>query len=109
DSGSGDRQTLDPPDPDVGPQEDIIRKEMHEQLRRVLSEFDQSLECIDRVILRNKLADRRVTHCEIVQQAVRDCGYKKRSERTIQNHWRQLQEDLKDQLRQRLKPLDEPE
>jgi hypothetical protein len=100
DSGDGEEGRFDFPDPRADPVAPVLREEMREEVGRAVDELYESLECIDRVILQNKLAEHRVTHAEIAQQVVKQCGYKKCSEKTIQLHWK----DIKDRLRQLLKP-----
>src|SRR5262249_2326540 len=43
------------PGPEGDPLNDLVRQEMRDQVRQLLTRFCESLECIDRVILQNKL------------------------------------------------------
>ena len=99
----------EPSDPTTGAEEELIEKEMLERFDAVLDKVWSTLECIDRVILENKLKEPPVTNEEIAQLVVEHCaGWEECAVRTITRHWnaikqslrRLLQTDLDDSSRQ---------
>jgi hypothetical protein len=89
----------EPADSTEGPEEELIEQEIREQFHDVLGELEKSLECIDRVILQNKLRFPRVTNEVIADEVVKQCqGYQMCSVRTVRRHWSAIVARLRAQL-----------
>jgi hypothetical protein len=96
--GAGDNGDWEPID-DSSPEKAFFEDEMRAQFHAILDEFEAALECIDRVILENKLADPPASHEYIAHQVIAQCGPMHCSVRTISRHWGLMRERLKRLLR----------